>query len=245
MNSNQTDNFDYGSFNLANSIIVTIIATFGNVGILFILAKPDLQLKSLFQFILVAAIFDTINSITIWPVNYPNFFLINQNDISCKLSNYLAHVSGTFASWINVFTSIDCFIQVKFSSNRFPFRKKNQYSVLLMLILFVFSCSMYWTDWTYLSIKPGYCSTDYAKTAFYLELYCSFVFIIIPFIIIAIVNAITFCQLKKNQSNKIKFKKDKTLFRFSSGINFLYLTCNLPVYLSLVINSIFNFCIIY
>jgi hypothetical protein len=99
---------------------------------------------------------------------------------------------------------------------------------------------MYWIDWIYLTIKSGYCSTKYSKTAFYLGLYCSFIFIIIPFIIISIINAMTFCQLKKNKLSKRNFKKDKNLFKFSSGINFLFLISNLPVYVVLVISSSFN-----
>jgi hypothetical protein len=96
MNNTKSDDFDYDSFNLANSIIVTVIATFGNVIIISILAKPELHLRRLFRFILVAAIFDTINAITIWPANYPDFFLINTNDVSCMLSSYLSHVSVRF-----------------------------------------------------------------------------------------------------------------------------------------------------
>jgi hypothetical protein len=99
---------------------------------------------------------------------------------------------------------------------------------------------MYWIDWTYLTIKPGHCSTEYSKIAFYLELYCSFIFIIIPFIIISIINAITFCQIKKNKLSRKNFKKDKNLFKFSSAINSLFLIRNLPVYITLVINSSFN-----
>ena len=88
MNST-TNDFNHELFNLISSITISAIALIGNSIIVYILAKPEFRKESFFRYLFFGTIFNTINALLIWPINNPDFFLINEILISCNLQQYI------------------------------------------------------------------------------------------------------------------------------------------------------------
>ena len=139
---NNTESFNWNRLNMSASISVTIIALIGNSIVFYVLSKPAFKNKSIFRYLLVATIVDTVNAIQIWPSNFPDFFLINTLDIACKLWFYLGNVFGTYTSWLNIVISLDTLFAVKFP-RKFSIRKTYKFQLFVLLVLFVILCLLY------------------------------------------------------------------------------------------------------
>ena len=88
MNST-TDDFNLDLFHQVSSITISLVAIIGNSLIFYIFAKPEFKTQSFFRYLFFGTIFNTINALLIWPINYPDFFLINEILISCNLQQYI------------------------------------------------------------------------------------------------------------------------------------------------------------
>ena len=238
--------FDLNTFNQVSAIIITLVAVGGNSIVLVILARPEFRKQSLFRYLFIATIFDTLNALQIWPNSYFDFFLINQLDISCKLYSYLPSVTNVFSSWMNALSSIDVYLTVNYSS-KFLFRKNLKTQILAMSITFVMAVVLNLPMYFYAIIRdPIGCSSYSYQVSFYINLNFIIVFLIIPFIFMVLANSLVFIQLKKqkklieNQDNREVYKKAKSLFNLSLGMNFLFLASNLPCNIVFIVGNLSN-----
>ena len=141
MNST-TDDFNLDLFHQVSSITISLVAIIGNSLIFYILAKPEFRSQSFFRYLFFGTIFNTINALLIWPINYPDFFLINEILISCNIQQYINDVSTTFSGWIIVLTSVDTFLSVKYPT-KFQLVKSFKAQIIIILSLSVLFFSVY------------------------------------------------------------------------------------------------------
>ena len=171
------------------------------------------------------------------------FFLINDLDLSCKLYSYITSVTTLFSSWLNVLCSIDVYLTVNYSS-RFQFRKQLKYQLLAIFIVLVSSSLVSLPFLLYSIVKAEIgCSTYSYQISFYLNLYFTVIFLIIPFILMVSANTSVFLRLKehkKHTTNHRKYKTAKYLFKISLGMNLLFLVSNLPVYIVYIVGNLLN-----
>ena len=239
MNST-TNDFNYELFNLISSITISAIALIGNSIIVYILAKPEFRKESFFRYLFIRTIVDTINAMLIWPSIYPDFFLIHNILIICQFNHYVNDVFNTLSSWIIVISSIDIYLTVKYPT-KFHYRKKFKYQMIIFLILFITICSLYSTDFIYTITDPkNNCKAVSFQISFYLNLYSMILFAVLPFIIMAITNILTYLQLRERKINRNQPKKAKKLFKTSLGLNLFFFISNIPVFTVYVIGNISN-----
>ena len=110
---------DY-KFNLAATIVLTIIGFIGNTIVLYILARPKFLNVTIFRYFIVSSINDLFELMTMWCYSLPDVFQVNQNSMSCKLVQYFVYLFYQFCPWIIVLSSIDRFLSV-FYPMRFKF----------------------------------------------------------------------------------------------------------------------------
>jgi hypothetical protein len=239
------DEIDY--FNFIASLIFTIIAIIGNSLVLIILSKPKLRKESLFRYFIVTTIVDSINILLIWPFNFPDAFQINSSEISCKLFNYLPRVFYQFSPWINVLSSIDRLLAVKYA-HRFKFRNELKYQLLAILLIFVTILLVDFPNYYYPEISLNQTSCIFPNWTIWLfiDLYAAMMAVILPFSIMIITSVLTVRQLIKSKLkiNKTNFENEKQLIKVSFGINFLFLISNIAyVNLLIVCDAIQKVCI--
>ena len=89
-------------FILSSSTVLTIFGVIGNTLVLYILTQKEMRKVSMFRYLIAASFFDLVNCLTLWPYNYPKFFLMNSYLLSCKMqtslqTHFLLQVHGSFS----------------------------------------------------------------------------------------------------------------------------------------------------
>ena len=226
-------------YNLVSSISVTAIAFIGNSIVFYILAQKEFRKESFFRYLLVGTIFDTITALLIWPINSPNFFLIDQLQVSCALFFYISDLTSTLSGWILILTSIYTFLLVKYPT-KYKFIQKLKYQMLILGIILIVSCFLFSTDWILMIVDPQYgCVAVSTIIAFYLNLTSYSASIIFPFFITVLLNILTYLELRKikvSSSNSIK--NGRKLFKVSLGLDLLFLFSNVPIVIVYLTNNL-------
>jgi hypothetical protein len=242
-----TSNTDYVSmyFEFASSIMISAFSLIGNSLVAFILLKlKELKKEPIFRYLLVAAIFDQFNGIMIWPSYFQNVFLINQQEISCKLFYFFLTTLQEFSSWINVTISIDTYVMVKFSANHQK-RKKIRYQVIILSSIFAILCCLNvpWAYYPTVVSTIGCYSTD-PFIAIYLSFYKTILQIFIPCILMLVFSSLTYLELviKKRRVRRHNIlRKEKNLFKTSLFFNILFFVCNIPYFFQFLISYFTNY----
>jgi len=95
-----------------------LAGTVGNVMSLMVLLRPRMRGKSVYLFLLLLAIADTvvlyISGFKTWIRVVTGFELMNVNDWSCRSVNFLVLFSQHMSAWIVVLVTIDRFVAVWF-----------------------------------------------------------------------------------------------------------------------------------
>jgi hypothetical protein len=243
MNNTKANSFDYPTIILSFSLIITITALIGNSTVLYILRLPEFKNKSLFKYLFVATIFDTINALYTWIFNYQEFFFINKNVLCCKLIHYFGHVTFLFNPWINVLISMDTYGAVKFPT-KFQFRNTHKFQIKIIVCTFICLFLANIPYLIYLNIIPAEgCATQSVEEAFYLNLYFTILLILVPAILMISTNCLIFYQLVsiRRNSNKNNYNDAVKLLRVSLGMNLFFLFTYFPYRLSMIINMNFPF----
>ena len=139
------DNIQSGTFYLISSIAITTIAIIGNSTVFLILVKTQFRKELLFRYLIISTVFDTLNALLIWPNTYRDVFLINEQNLNCIVFYFTSDSITSFTSGMNVLTSVDTLMLVKYPTN-FQFRKIYKYQMLILFLIIVGSCLINFVD---------------------------------------------------------------------------------------------------
>jgi hypothetical protein len=220
-----------------SSIVLTIIGLIGNTIVIFILSRKKFLKVSLFRYLVIATVTDTLSFLFIWPANTPEMFGMNKYAIICKLYQYLSYIVYQLSVWIIVLSSLDRFLAVIYS-NRFKVRNKFNYQAGAILIILT---ALFLVDIPFLLFYDiyedgnqtfcGY-NPSLISFGFYMDLLNSFISVFIPIVVMMSTTIIIGHHLIKNkiklQKNRKNFDKEKQLVKTLCGINIFYLACTLP-----------------
>ena len=238
---------DYTSrdFQLISSILITIISLIGNLLVAFILLRlKEFKKEPIFRYLLFAAINDLLNCIFIWPMFYPDYFLINQFDISCKLFSFIITVLQQLSSWINVVISIDTYVMVKYPAD-YHKRKNVKFQVIILSAVFFILCFLN-VPWAYFPIVvlTIICYVSDPLIVFYLQIYKNILQILIPCILMLVFSSLTHRELtlkKKIMKRHNILRKQKNLFKTSLIFNVSFFICNISNIILFIISFVADF----
>ena len=213
--------FDIDAFNMASSLTITIASLIGNSIVFYILTRPEFLKQTLFRYMLIATISDAINSITIWPTNYPYDFLVFKVLISCKLFNFLVNISNSISPFMNVIGSIDTFLLVKYPT-KFKFRKKFKFQIFVTFILLFFLSIVNIPNYYYAVLISDECVYETEVIEFYVTVMVTFVEVILPFTLVVIFSILTYFNLveRKKLAHHDNFSKEKRFLKVVNGMKF-------------------------
>jgi hypothetical protein len=120
MNSTLISQINF-NLTLSTSIIFSVIGLIGNSLSVFIIIKKQFRRVSFFRYLAFSIINDTIVLITMWLYTIPDYF--QTSSIGCKLTQYFGFLFYQFCPWIEVVSSIDRVISVKYPT-KYKFRTK-------------------------------------------------------------------------------------------------------------------------
>ena len=71
--------------NLSVSTTLTTIGILGNTIVLIVFSKPKFRKESTFRYLIVSTLGSTVKVLFIWPLAFPDFFMMNQVSLICKI----------------------------------------------------------------------------------------------------------------------------------------------------------------
>ena len=235
-----SDYFNYDLLSLVSSITITTITLICNSIVLLIFSKKTFRNQPFIRYLFVCTIFDTICALIVWPSNYPDFFLINELDISCKLAHYINDVSIMISAWIDVIAALEILLLSKYPK-RFNWRKIFKNQVIIILILIAISCLLMVPDLVFALVDVNAvargCGALYAGS---LNLYLAVMEVFLPFVCMMVINVLTFFELIKTKISSKNVLKAKRLFKVSVSLNLLFFISNIPQSCYYLYSSILN-----
>ena len=211
---------------MGQSIAVTVTSLIGNTIVLYVLSRPKFWKMMMYKYMFMATFFDTLNALTIWINNYPNFFLMNELTLSCQLCVTISNITGAYSSWINVIASVSNFIMVTFPAKYEKLNKKIV-QLIICLVLFVILCLMNIPNFIYYSALPGY-GCVIIKNWLILTVFQCIYIIMLPGFLMIIFTCLIYYGLKKSSAMRSKLKKHKKLLNVLFTINIYFLLTNTP-----------------
>ena len=230
-------------FILSSSTVLTAFGIIGNTLVLYILSQKEMRKVSIFRYLIAASVFDIMNCLTLWPYNYPNFFLMNTYSLSCKLQFYIANTFFAAGPWFILLSSLDRLIIVYYPYS-LKFRKMFKFQALemgtLLTVLMIINLPFYFYTDIIDADNDTYCGyvEETEFMSFYLDLYAAFLDVLIPFLLMILSTGLICYRLMFKKTalprNERKYKKDKQLVKVLITIDAFFLTCNLPYYIFVV-----------
>ena len=159
-------NNDTEYFHLSETItdyatgVISIIGFIGNLISAYILSRREFFTISMFKYFFIGIIFQSLQIANVLNISKKDWFKDSLlNLYSCKFSLYIWYANRAFINWIQLVTSIDRYIGIKFPQ-RFQFREKTQFvSINLFLILSLF-LAVYSPIFFYVQIIDPWCLID-------------------------------------------------------------------------------------
>ena len=223
--------------------IVSVFALVGNFLVVLILSRPEFIKVSMFRYLIAATIFDTITALISWPSVFPEPFQITANSLSCKLYIYIGYFIAQMSPWIIALSSVDRYLSIKYPK-RLSFRNKFIFQILAIAIIFILiliiNVPFYVLNNVVLN-ETG-CTLTTTNAKLYLDIFDTLITTVIPTFIM-IFSTILTGYLIINQKAKVKIsainlEKEMQLLKVLLAMDLLFLICNLPVYLVLVVNDV-------
>ena len=233
-------------YDIIAATIITVIGVIGNTLVFYILSRPEFRNVSFFRYIIVETFFATAVVLFVWPYNLESLLSLNSDTLSCKLIQFIQYACYQFCSWIIVLSSVDRYMSVKYPT-RYHFRNKIQYQTLALFICFcliILTCVPYYK---YYDVYIGsnnltVCSTPDLFTGFYLDMANLFITVIIPFICMMLCTAAIAYHFFKSQlslKSPKRFRQEVQYIRILIRMNLLFLICNLPYCIQLIIFDVY------
>ena len=210
-------------FNLVTAILFSVFCLIGNSLVLLILTKPKFLEYPLFRYLIVATVAETISVLFIWASGFPNVFGINSYDINCTMYVYLSILFLQTGPWINVLSSVDRYLSVKFPT-KFYFRKQFKFQAIAVSVIFGLIILIDIPYLMYLQVINNVCGPTpliglYLTIALNGNMHC-----FLPSIIMITTNVMTIHQLvvKRKILNKVQFNRQVQLSKVLFSINFVF-----------------------
>jgi hypothetical protein len=219
------------------SVAFTSTGLIGNSMVIFILSRPKFRKESLFRYLLIATIVDSIYLFTIWPFSYHEE-LNTTIEIMCKLGPYITRIIYQLSPWIMITSSLDRYIATKYPTE-FMFRKEFKYQALAIIII-LFSITFINIPYFYffkivrINSNETSCQFENFTTFFYMDLSDALISTIIPFLLMSLFNLLTYKALLKSKKINLrrkKYYKESRFFKVILLMNIFFLTCNFPIFI--------------
>ena len=242
---NYTNSFTF-YFNISTAVILTIVGFIGNSLVLFILTRKQFRNVSMFRYHSLLVTFETLQMISIWILNFPNIFLLNENTIACKLIQYVSKVVASSVTWFGPIISIDRFISVK-CPNNFLIRNKVKFQVTIIACLIfgssIKSIPFYYFYNLYSINNTTQCVfTESSSTKMLLDILLHVLSLCFSFSISIISNCLTSYQLihRRKRLNIKIFKKEKRLYKILISMDVFFFICYSPWCVYTILNDTFT-----
>ena len=229
------------NYNFASSVIFTVFGLVGNSLEIFIFTRSKFRDVSMFHYLTVASFTSIINVLSIWPLNYQNFFKINQNRLNCKLFLFVNQIFGIFNSWILVLSSFDRCLSIK--APHFKQRNQLKYQLLAIMAVLIMSILINIPYAEYFDIQQvsnmTMCYTTNSNTFINFTIANSIVWAIIPFLLMIFSTClIGFHSMPK----KCTLNKSRKYVKLIIILDIYFLVCNLP---SAIFNIVYSVLTLY
>lgn len=231
--------------NFISTIILTVIGAIGNLLVIFVFTRPQFLKVSMFRYLIVATISNTINLLANWPSVYPDFFYVNKLSISCKIFYYFFYVPYQVSPWILSLTSIDRYLKVKYPTT-LQFRNNFKYQLMAIIGIIVLISLINIPIYIYHDVEANNgCLTTDNTVQVYLDILNALLGVIIPFVIMAVTTFLIGHELikkKKNlkQENKKRFERDLNLIKTLLIMDSYFLLLNLPYCIYMIACDLLN-----
>lgn len=226
---------------IAVPVILTAIGLSGNSWTLFIYTRPCFKNKSVFRYLIISIVSNTLVLISLWPYILFEIFIEYINRTSCKVIQYFGNLFYLYCPWILVVISIDHLFSIKFP-NRYKFRRKLKFQAKLLTIIFIIitilTTPFYWYNDVEIILNRTLCSISDPYTQYLVSFSFAFLNLFIPLIIITLcmisicyhvhANKVALLQ-KRKYSRKVKHIK------FMIAVDSFYFICNSPYWIQKMI----------
>ena len=233
------------NFTLVTSIILTVVGLPGNSITILILSRRKMRNVSMFRYLIVSMVNDSLVLVTMWFSTLPEIF---KTDVtSCKLSLYLSNLFYNCSAWIVILSLTDRLITVK-CPTKFKFRSQFKFQFIILFTIFMIMTIATIPFYVYYDIHTQFnltnCMTRSPQTEFFVEFFGALVGVIIPFFLMIILSAAIGKQLiqrRKNIQNRKKFNKEIRLIKMMIIFSVFFLIFNLPYYIQQLIRDGLSF----
>ena len=221
-------------FNISIGGFLTFFGLIGNMIVLCIFCRKSFRKIAMFRYCSFLVASETIQLLMFWPFNFPDTFLINENQISCKMIEYFSYTIGNFDTWMVIVISLDRFISVKYPHD-FRFRKSFNFQITILAVLLLISMMInvpfYLFDSIYTIENQTFC--DYHENpnvGIIIDFSSLVVSLLFPFIVSLTLSCLTGYNLikKKRILNSLKFSKEIRLLKILISMDLFFFICYFP-----------------
>ena len=232
---------------LLTPIVIFVISGIGNSIVIAILTRVQFRKIPLFRYLIVAAVFDFLNTaMSIVDFN-TDFFQINIFCFNCKIFNYTAFFIYQCSPWIMVICSIDRLLAVKYPFKT-QFRLKGKFQALAVYTILQFLALASIPFYIYSEIveidksNTTTCGVTNYQDVFIVNIFNMLLSTIIPYIIIGTSTLVLGCHMmrhkKRFKHSKRGFSKERLLVKTLIAIDSFFLICYLPFSIYVLIHYI-------
>jgi hypothetical protein len=226
------------SFNMATSIIITIIGVFGNSISLYIFLSKDFRHQSMNRWLAALTLTDLICVLLVWPQNVPSTY--EPTPFNCKFVMFIVLHTYTLCAMLITITSIDRMLAVVYPT-RFLIRKKIWCQATVLLLTCIFTAVVNSPYLVYYDVvqqdNQTICHYNTPFVNFYLDIFLLFIYLVIP---VAIIMTCTIAI--SHRLSSLKFKsgrltnshKDTYLTKTLFGACLFFFVMNAPVNIGVI-----------
>ena len=224
--------------NISMIAILSFFCITGNSLSIYIMTKPKFFKIPLFRFSAVATLL-SIFRLFCWIVGaYPNEFGVTKSGLNCTMFYYLAYIPHQVATWIVVWTGIDCYISVRYPI-KFQFRNKIQYQALIIFIILVLNLLNDIPNIFLFEFVQNDCIVTNYETATIVLIESGFLCTVLPGCLMILFSCLIYKRLSENKKKLgVNQKKEISLFKTFISTYILFLVCYVPYYISFLVFNI-------
>ena len=226
--------------NLSLSTTFTMIGILGNTIVLIILSRPEFRKESTFRYLIVSTLGSTVKVFFTWPLGFPDFFMITQIDLVCKIVSYTSFIAGRWMPWVNSLSAIDRYLAVRFP-HKLKWRTQAKCQAIAVIAVFVLLLLLDLPFFFYVEkpLNQTGCVVD-QENGMFIGAWNILITIVIPVTTMIIFTYLTTRRLikRKRHFNKRDFTMEKRYFKVLLWLNIYLIICYLPFSIIAAITTI-------